>query len=158
MSMMKPPFTDVSNPPIVKEVTNEAEARRCWPAFSELRPLLLDENEFIERWAKQSGENYQIVYVEFAGEVVAVAGFRLMNTMAWGKIIYLDDLVALNAHRGRGFGSALLKWLEQKAILERCDQVHLDTGYQRHAAHKAYLRAGFQLSCHHLSLVIPKLV
>jgi hypothetical protein len=29
--------------------------------------------------------------------------------------------------------------------------VHLDTGYHRQAAHKAYLRNGFELNCHHLA-------
>lgn len=74
-----------------------------------------------------------------------------MNTMAWGKIIYLDDLIALQDMRGRGFGSNLLVWLQERAREQKCDGVHLDTGYMRHAAHKAYLRNGFHLNCHHLA-------
>jgi GNAT superfamily N-acetyltransferase len=74
-----------------------------------------------------------------------------MNMMAWGKVLYLDDLIALPAQQGRGWGSALLAWLQEQARAWHCDAVHLDTGYQRHAAHKAYLRNGFELNCHHLA-------
>jgi hypothetical protein len=29
--------------------------------------------------------------------------------------------------------------------------VHLDTGYHRHLAHRAYLKNGFQIDCHHMA-------
>lgn len=145
---------DVYSTVSVQEVEGEADARSCWPVFSELRPHIAGEEEFIASWKKQAAEGYSIAYIASEGEVVAAAGYRFINTMAWGKILYLDDLVALGAHRGRGFGSILLDWLKKKALSKGCDEVHLDTGYQRHAAHKAYLRNGFQLSCHHLSLVL----
>lgn len=45
----------------------------------------------------------------------------------------------------------MLKWLQEHAKARQCDAVHLDTGYQRHAAHLAYLRNGFELNCHHLA-------
>ncbi len=121
-----------------------AAAGRC---FMHCAP----EAEFLRRWHIQRQEGYQIVFIESEGAVVAAAGFRYMNTMAWGKILYLDDLIALPAQHGRGWGSALLKWLQEHAKDRQCDAVHLDTGYQRHAAHLAYLRNGFELNCHHLA-------
>ncbi len=33
-----------------------------------------------------------------------------------------------------------------------CNAVHLDSGYQRHAAYRLYLNKGFVLSSHHLAL------
>lgn len=137
----------------VQEATSEAQVRRCWPAFSELRPSL-NEEEFVKRWNLQTAEGYRLVFVECDGVVVGVAGYRTMHTMAWGSMLYLDDLVAIASHRGRGFGAVLLAWLKKKATEIGCDQIHLDTGYQRHAAHKTYLQAGFQFNCHHLALVL----
>lgn len=100
-------------------------------------------------------EGYQIVYIEEGDVMVAAAGFRVMHTMAWGKILYLDDLVALGTRQGQGLGTTLLKWLQQEARDRHCAAVHLDTGYQRHAAHRSYLRNGFQLNCHHLAWDVP---
>ena len=96
-----------------------------------------------------------LVYAEAAGQVVAVAGYRVMTTLAWGRIVYIDDLVALPGVQGRGFGALLLSNIKTAAIELGCDGVHLDTGYQRHAAHVSYLRNGFDLVCHHLSWTRP---
>lgn len=142
--------TSLNSPPKVSEAGNDGDVSRCWPVFHELRPHLT-EAEFIRRWKVQRQDGYQIVFIESEGVVVAAAGFRFMNTMAWGKILYLDDLIALHTEHGRGWGSALLKWLQEHAKARHCDAVHLDTGYQRHTAHKSYLRNGFELNCHHLA-------
>lgn len=134
----------------IRNADREEDVRRCWLVFQELRPHLTEE-EFVQRWQTQREEGYGISYVESDGVIVAAAGFRVMNTMAWGKILYLDDLIALATQHGRGWGTIFLNWLQEKARIQQCDGMHLDTGYQRHAAHKAYLRNGFELNCHHLA-------
>ena len=91
------------------------------------------------------------MYAEDAGQVVAVAGYRVMTTLAWGRIVYIDDLGALPGVHGRGFGALLLDYIKSVAGELGCDGVHLDTGYQRHAARINYLRNGFELACHHMS-------
>jgi GNAT superfamily N-acetyltransferase len=136
----------------VSIATDEAAVRACWPLFAQLRPHLADEEEFISRWFLQVKEGYRILRAVKGGMPVGAAGFRILHTMAWGRILYLDDLIVDEGARGTGLGSRLLAVLKEIARDEKCDQVHLDTGYQRHAAHKAYLRAGFHLDCHHLAL------
>jgi GNAT superfamily N-acetyltransferase len=136
--------------PKINQALHDEDIRRCWPVFQELRPHLT-EVEFIRRWKMQREEGYEIAFIESDDVVVAAAGFRCINTMAWGKILYLDDLIALHTQHGHGWGSALLRWLQEQARLRHCEAVHLDTGYHRHAAHKAYLRNGFELNCHHLA-------
>ena len=130
---------------------DEASIRRCWSVFHELRPHLESEDEFIERWRKQSNEGYEIAYVENGNTVVAAAGYRFLNTMAWGHILYLDDLVATQTSHRTGLGTLLLQYVQSKARERGCDAVHLDTGYQRHLAHRAYLRNGFHIHCHHMA-------
>ena len=129
----------------------EADVRKCWPAFHELRPHLQSEDEFVERWRKQLEEGYQIVCVKDGDKVVAAAGYRFLNTMAWGHILYIDDLVALQTSHRTGLGTLLLQHLQNEARERGCDAVHLDTGYQRHLAHRSYLRNGFHLDCHHMA-------
>ena len=130
----------------------EAAVRACWPVFAQLRPQLASEEEFIARWRTQREEGYRILRADEAGTILGAAGFRILHTMAWGRILYLDDLIVDEAARGTGLGRRLLATLKEIARDADCDQVHLDTGYQRHAAHRAYLRAGFHLDCHHLAL------
>lgn len=105
----------------------------------------------MERWRRQCQEGYEIVCIRSDDLVIAAAGFRELSTMAWGRILYLDDLVAVPDHRGMGLGSALLRFLQAETIRRGCEELHLDTGYARHAAHKSYLRNGFDIVCHHMS-------
>lgn len=135
---------------------DEAEVRSCWPVFSQLRPHLTGEEEFVKRWRVQRAEGYRILRAVEDGTALGAAGFRILHTMAWGRILYLDDLIVDESARGTGLGSRLLSELKEIARNEECDQVHLDTGYQRHAAHKAYLRAGFHLDCHHLAFALEE--
>jgi GNAT superfamily N-acetyltransferase len=128
----------------------EADVRRCWPAFHELRPHL-SEDEFISRWRKQLAEGYRIIYATHNDAVAAAAGYRFLHTLAWGHVMYIDDLVALQAFHGTGLGTLLLQYLQDEACRSACDAVHLDTGYHRHRAHRTYLRNGFHLHCHHMA-------
>ena len=42
---------------------------------------------------KQLSQGYQLAYVEHNNMVIAVAGFVISEKLAWGKHIYVDDLV-----------------------------------------------------------------
>ena len=134
---------------------SEEQVRRCWPVFEELRENIATQEEFLRRWKIQREEGFRIAYLEVDGEVQAVAGYRVLNSMAWGRILYLDDLAALRSQHGDGLGTALLVFVQQEARRLGCEAVHLDTGYHRQRAHKAYLRNGFELSCHHLAWKVP---
>ena len=72
--------------------------------------------------------------------------------LAWGRILYIDDLITREKTRGKGYGKILLDHVTKIAKEAKCNQVHLDTGYTRHAAHKVYLKHGFELNAHHLAL------
>lgn len=39
---------------------------------------------------------------------MAVAGFRVLEFLAWGRALYVDDLSTLPDHRGAGHGRALM--------------------------------------------------
>jgi GNAT superfamily N-acetyltransferase len=97
----------------------------------------------VERWRVQTREGFQIVYIPEGDTVPAAAGYRFLNTLAWGHILYIDDLVAIAARHKTGLGTTLLQYLQEEARRVGCDAVHLDTGYLRHLAHVAYLRTGF---------------
>ncbi|WP_371476979.1 GNAT family N-acetyltransferase [Kitasatospora sp. NBC_00315] len=134
----------------IREALDEGDVRRCWPVFRELRLNIATEEIFVGRWRTQREEGYRIVLLERDGEVQAVGGYRILNSMAWGRILYLDDLAALSERHGGGLGTAVLRYVQDQARRAGCEAVHLDTGYHRHRAHKAYLRNGFEFNSHHL--------
>lgn len=129
----------------------DAEIESCFPVFSVLRPHV-EQNDFLSRIRRQQAQSYQILALKRGELVMSAAGFRFAEFLAWGKILYIDDLTTLPSETSQGFASALLDWLIDHARSNECQGVHLDTGYARHAAHRLYLRKGLQLSSHHLAL------
>ena len=83
--------------------------------------------------------------------VVAVAGFRIGDNLAWGRFMYVDDLATLAAQRSKGYGSGLLSWLRTYAASQGCEQLHLDSGMQRKDAHRFYEREGMTISGLHFA-------
>jgi GNAT superfamily N-acetyltransferase len=129
----------------------DAEIEACFAVFSALRPHL-KQSDLLPQVRRQQKESYQILAVEHEGAVKSVAGFRFAEFLAWGRVLYIDDLATLPGETGRGYAGALLDWLINHAKERGCDAVHLDTGYARHAAHRLYLNKGFRLNSHHMAL------
>lgn len=130
--------------------TTDANIATCYQVMRELRPHLA-EDQFLPRVRDQMLSGYRLAYVEEAGGAVAVAGFRVAENLAWGRFLYVDDLVTLPAYRSRGHGASLLAWLREYAAREGCQQLHLDSGVHRKGAHRFYQREGMVLAGHHFS-------
>ncbi len=129
----------------------EAEIEACFPAIRELRPHLL-ESQFVSQIQRQmKNHGYVLVYITSQDHVVAAAGYRVAEFLAWGRIFYVDDLITMSASRNLGYGGALFDWLLIKAKKLYCNQFHLDSGVQRHDAHRLYLSRKLQISSHHFS-------
>src|SRR5688572_3546759 len=120
------------------DTTNSKDLERAFPVFAHLRPHL-DLATFAARVRAQCTEGYQIVFIESDGKIVSAAGYRVACFLAWGKVLYIDDLITGPGNTRSGCGGALLDWLIEEGRRLGCDEVHLDTGYQRHDAHRLYL-------------------
>lgn len=117
------------------------EIAGCFPVMAQLRPHLQRE-EFIARVQRQTTDGYRLAYLNADGNVKSVAGYRISENLAWGRFLYVDDLVTDAAARSLGYGKALLAWLTGHARQNGCAQLHLDSGMQRKDAHRFYLREG----------------
>ena len=127
------------------------EIRSCYAVMSELRPHVAPE-DFLPRVRSQMEiAGYKLAYLS-DGDVKAVAGFRISECLAWGRFMYVDDLVSKAGERSKGYGGQLFDWLVEYARGEGCDQFHLDSGVQRFAAHRFYLAKRMSIDAHHLGL------
>ena len=128
------------------------ETHLAFAPMRELRPHLAAVGDFVARVNNtQRPEGYRLV-ASFADEdAVSAAGFRRLHTLAWGDLLYIDDLVTLPSHRGQGHAHRLLEWILAEARRLGCGQVHLDSAPHRHAAHRLYLGKGYHISSFHFS-------
>lgn len=134
----------------IQEAINEEEIKNCFITMKELRPHL-EETSFIEQVKRQQQNGYHLMYLKHDNNVVAILGYRILEYLAWGKILYIDDFATLNIMQGNGCGSALLSWAFTQAKENYCSEVHLDSGFTRYDAHRLYLNNGFKISSHHFS-------
>jgi len=130
---------------------SESEIDSCFDVMSELRPALKRE-EFAPRVRRQQQQGYVLAGLEVDGEIVCAAGFRMLENLAWGRFLYVDDLVTAENRRSEGHGDEMLTWLIDYAKQHHRDELHLDSGVQRFGAHRFYLRRRMDITNHHFSM------
>jgi GNAT superfamily N-acetyltransferase len=126
----------------------------AFEAMRELRTHYTDEDEFVRHVdGVQRPEGYRLVGWFEDDRVVAVAGFRLMHTLAWGRALYVDDLSTHPGARRRGHARAMLEWVAGEAAQLGCTQVHLDSGVDasRLDAHRLYFNTGMRITSFHFA-------
>ncbi|MCP4810765.1 MAG: GNAT family N-acetyltransferase [Proteobacteria bacterium] len=110
----------------------------------------LDEDTYVTQVAhQQQHDNYTVAALFHDGEIRAVAGFRLATGLALGHYVYIDDLVTDDTARSEGFGGKLMAWVGQYGKDRGCTSLHLDSGVQRHSAHRFYLRERMDIVFYH---------
>jgi GNAT superfamily N-acetyltransferase len=135
------------------------ETHRGAAAMAELRTHRTAD-EIVRRIEElQRPEGYRLVASfddDDPDDAAAVAGFRLVHFLSWGRALYVDDLSTRAASRGKGHAGALLDWLLDEAARLQCDQFHLDSGVlpERTDAHRLYLNKRLQVTSLHFARVL----
>lgn len=138
----------------ILRIGDAAGIHRCFPVMAELRPHL-NLDTFTSQVRRQiETQRYHLAALENDGTIVAVAGYRYVESLVWGAYLYVDDLVTAEAWRGQGFGGKLFDWLVDEAGREACQALHLDSGVQRFAAHRFYLGKRMQVTSRHFGLML----
>lgn len=135
----------------IRLARSDEDVLRCFPVMQQLR-LQLNRDEFLPTVRRQEAGGYQLALLEDDGEVRAVAGYRLIDNLFRGRVLYVDDLVTDSECRSKGYGKALFDWLVARARDECCNGLELDSGVQRHDAHRFYLAQRMIISSYHFSL------
>ena len=138
---------------MIQEAATDAEISETFPVMRQLRPHLQEEQylEFVRR-LQRSG--YRLAFAAEGGEVRCVAGFRIVEFLAYGKFLYVDDLVTAEDARSEGHGKRMLDWLTGVARKEGCESFQLESGVQRHGAHRFYFREGMKISSYRFSMAL----
>lgn len=136
----------------IRHAASDRDIRRCFPVMQALRPHLADAEDLLVRVRQMQAAGYwALIYVEDRGVPVACSGFRIADYLAYGKTLYVDDLICLESHRGKGFAENLMRWLEAHARKEGCAVLHLDSGTHRLPAHRFYHRLKLGITSFHFA-------
>jgi GNAT superfamily N-acetyltransferase len=137
---------------MVSKVSTDEQILAVHEVMHQLRPNI-SRNEFLATVKRmQETDGYQLAAVYDEGAVRAVAGYRVIEMLWCGKILYVDDLNTDERFRSKGYGKVLLDWLKNEARAQGCSQIHLDSGVQREQAHRFYFREGLTITAYHFRL------
>ncbi|HXI57271.1 MAG TPA: GNAT family N-acetyltransferase [Polyangia bacterium] len=143
----------MSSAAVVKRMVTPAEIDATFAVMQQLRPDVVAQ-EYRTTVQRMMAGGFHLAAVVVGGEVQAVAGYRFAEGLAWGRYLYVDDLVTAQNERSRGHGKRLLDWLKDEARGHACGELHLDSGVQRHGAHRFYLRERMDISAFHFRFTL----
>jgi GNAT superfamily N-acetyltransferase len=132
----------------IKLAVSATDIEKCMEVLQVLRPHL-DETTFVSMVTEMLDEGYKLAFIEEDNKAAAAIGYRHLQFLYNGKHIYIDDLVTLEAYRGKGYAGALLDYVEAEAKQHGYKTVTLDSGHHRTTAHRLYLNKKFAITAHH---------
>jgi len=137
---------------VIKELP-EGESLVAAHALLELRPHHGSAEALAAQIDKQRADGYRIVASLEGEEAAAVAGFRVSENTAWGRHLYVDDLVTVARFRGQGHADAVMTWVQEEARRAGCGELHLDSGVgaDREDAHRFYFRHRLRITSYHFA-------
>mmetsp|Transcript_32113 Transcript_32113/g.46288 ORF Transcript_32113/g.46288 Transcript_32113/m.46288 type:complete len:154 (+) Transcript_32113:53-514(+) len=132
---------------IVEALSNE-DIEKCVPVLIQLESLL-NKTNIVLQIKEQMSLGYRLIFIEQDNVVKAALGFRHINCLSRGSVLYIDDIITLQDFRKQGFASTLVYHVREISKSIGCSQILLDCGFQLHDAHRLFLKLGFSLSSHH---------
>jgi GNAT superfamily N-acetyltransferase len=134
---------------VIETAVTDEQILSTHSLMKQLRPNIQESDylRIVKMQREKSG--YQLATLTENGQLVCLAGLRISHSLAWGKYLYVDDLVTDEQQRSQGDGKVMIDWLVEYARKNQCTELHLDSGVQRHEAHRFYLRERMDITCYH---------
>jgi GNAT superfamily N-acetyltransferase len=136
----------------IRRVESDEQILSTRSVMLELRPSI-EPGDYLPRVRRMmQSDGYRLAAAYEDGVCRAVAGYRFMEMLHCGPLLYVDDLNSEPQQRSKGFGRALLDWLKQEARGRGCAQLQLDSGVHRPRAHRFYFREGLVITAFHFGV------
>lgn len=127
---------------VLRHAHSKEELAACFPIAMQLRPHLKSVDAWVERATDMATEGYRVLAAWDGDQVLAMAGYRIMENLIHDHFLYVDDLVTSEGDRGKGLGSTLLTELSAIGVDEYCGRLVLDTAATNERARHFYKREG----------------
>lgn len=134
---------------MIFKATTDEEILSTRDVMLQLRPQLAPDAYLPTVRRMMENDGYHLAALRVDGIVRAVAGYRYMEMLYCGRILYVDDLNTDESARSLGYGQSLMDWLKAEGRAQSCGQLHLDSGTHREAAHRFYFRERLTVTAYH---------
>jgi len=139
----------------ITHAESDDEIAATFDVMQQLRPHLENSQYVSTIRSLMASDGLRLLVLSEQGTVRAVAAYRVMNMLYCGSLIYIDDLVADERVRSRGYGAQLIARLKDEGRTLGCSEVQLISRVTREQAHRFYFREGFGMECFHFRAKLP---
>jgi GNAT superfamily N-acetyltransferase len=134
---------------IIEHAETDEQIAATFDVMVQLRPHVLRTDYVGLVRSLMETDRYRLAALLDGGKVRAVAGYRFMDMLYCGRLLYLDDFVTDARVRSRGYGASLLDWLKEEGRTQGCSELQLISRVVREQAHRFYFREGLGIECFH---------
>lgn len=127
---------------VVREARSDADYHSAYPIIRQLIPDL-DMQTYAQRVYVARATGYRMFVAEIANDIIGIIGIVPNYNLHDGYVTYIEHVVIDNKHRGHGYGTALIKFAEQRAREEGCKLIQLDTDIGHDEAENLYKKNGY---------------
>jgi GNAT superfamily N-acetyltransferase len=138
----------------IEEALSDEQVLATRRVMLQLRPNLAADEYLSTIRRMMQADGYHLAALYDGGTLQAVAGYRFMEMLYCGRIMYVDDLNTDEKARSKGYGKELMEWLKAEARAHGCSQLHLDSGVQRESAHRFYFRERLTVNAYHFRVTL----
>jgi len=125
----------------------ENDFEKVYPLFEQLWP-----NKELDKKALRivfnrgvNSDTDELLCLDYCGEVIGFCAYAIVNNL-WqaGYISYMYAMVVDEKHRGKGYGTMLIKESIKDSKDKGLKRLELDSAFHREQAHEFYLKLGFE--------------
>ncbi len=137
------------------ELYTKEEMLECYDILLEVYPSLTME-EYDRELDVMLPHNYGQVVVKDGDRIAGLSGYWIGSKLWCGKYLEADNVVVASDYRSKGVGKLIFDYLEEKAKMEECTMVALDSYSDNFKAHKFFYGAGFVPRGFHFINILKK--
>lgn len=126
----------------VREARSDADYHKAYPIIYQLFPWL-DMQTYARRVFVARATGYRMFIGEVDKQIVGVIGIIANHNIHDGFVTYIEHVVIDEKSRGKGYGTQLIRFAEERAIEEGCRLIELDTDVGAVKAEALYEKSGF---------------
>ncbi|WP_202049651.1 GNAT family N-acetyltransferase [Sphingomonas sp. So64.6b] len=139
---------------MIEQAITDEQIAATFDVMQQLRPDLVADTYLARIRGLMASDGFRLAALREDGVVRAVAGYRVMDMLYCGRLLSIDDLVADERVRSKGYGARLLDWLKAEGRAAGCNELQLVSRVIREQAHRFYFREGLGIDCFHFRVTL----
>ena len=137
------------------EARSDSDYHSAYPILLQLFPHL-DMQTYAHRVFVARATGYRMFVGEFDDAIVGVIGIMHNHNIHDGFVTYIEHVVVDDNYRGRGFGTQLIEFAENRAREEGCFLIELDTDQGEERAESLYKKNGYNICGHYFHKTLKR--